>query len=475
MACFFQYLLLASLLLVLASAFANEERQKKEKHGRKDELKTHNFMILKDNRRKPSLRTLYRSYQTTKKPAESTKSNMVYRRTPKPGTLKILPVVNDQKVKENVERNMKINKSAVIKAGLFQRYVQSPKAKTVMMEIPKKEHDRTIPVPFIESNILPGQDEYGLSGETKLFTGERGAQDMILQSIEREKLGEKIKEMIEDEQRMMTERNRLRMKERAGGYVLGVTEGWKAGQEKERDGDEMGRMFGKEKVIDGKMKIVKEGMDSEGMRKEEHRVNVAREGKVEGVGVVLEGVNEGGPGVKQEEEGKYAIHRVGREKEGLFRVTKERVNESEHRLNSRKHQDNEVQIEEQDKAVLRGINDGILSEMIIDRVNEGGRVMTGTEEGGRMEEYRKVDGDEIENERMEMKKGEGTLGSKAVLAALSGEMMDKQRMIDRVKEGERMITRSQEDIEEMRGYGNQREESEYMGSGTQENWMEEVE
>ena len=476
MACLFQYLVLVSFLLVLASVFAYEGRQRKEKLGRKDELKTHNVMIMKDNRRKPSLRNLHsRSYQAKKKPADSSKSDIVYKPTTNYGTVKILKIVNEQKIKGDVEGHVKLNERALIKDGLFKRYVQSRKAKAATMEVFNKEHDRTISAPFIESKILQGEDEYKLGGDTEWFRNERGTQDIIFQNIGRAKMGNKIKAMIERGQN-------LQGKEKADTYVSGVKESWKAGQEEKLGGYEIERVLGKEKVIDGKIKIVEEGMESEGTRKqEEHSVNVEREGNVDGAGVQLKAVNEGGRGVKRGEEGKYAIHRVGREKEGLFGVTKEKVNESQHTLNSRKQQGNKVQIEEQDKAVLRGINDRIASEMIIDRVKEGGQVMTGTQEKnregirGRIEEYRKVDGKEIEGERMEMK-GEDTLGSRAVLAALSEGMIDKQRMMDdRVKEGERMIARNQEGIEEKtKGYSNQGVKDEYMGSGTQENWMEEV-
>ena len=476
MACLFQYLVLVSFLLVLASVFAHEERQKKEELGRKDELKTHNVMVMKDNRRKPSLRNLHsRSYQAKKKPADSSKSDIVYKPTTNYGTVKILKIVNEQKIKGDVEGHVKLNKRALIKDGLFKRYVQSRKAKAATMEVFNKEHDRTIPAPFIESKILQGEDEYELGGDTELFSNEHGTQDIIFQNSGREKMGNKIKAMTEGDQN-------LQGKERAHSYVSGVKESWKARQEEERGGYEIEKMLAKEKVIDGKIKIVEEGMESEGTRKqEEHSVNVEREGNVDGAGVQLKAVNEGGRGMKRGEEGKYAIHRVGREKEGLFGVTKEKVSESQHTLNSRKQQGNKVQIEEQDKAVLRGINDRIASEMIIDRVKEGGQVMTGTQEEnregirGRIEEYRKVDGKEIEGERMEIKKGEDTLGSRAVLAALSEGMIDKLRMMDRVKEGERMIARNQEGIEEKtKGYSNQGVKDEYMGSGTQENWMEKV-
>lgn len=467
MAYLFQYLVLVSFLLVLASVFAYEER--------KDELKTHNVMIMKDNRRKPSLRNLHsRSYQAKKKPTDSSKSDMVYKPTPNYGTVKILPIVNEQKIKGDVEGHVKLNKRALMKDGLFKRHVQSPKAKAATMEIFNKEHDRTIPAPFIERKILQGEDEYELGGDTELFRNERGTQDIIFQNIGREKMGNKIKATIEGDQN-------LQGKERAHSYVSGVKESWKARQEEERGGYEIERMLGKEKVIDGKVKIVKEGMESEGMRKQEHSENVEREGNVDGAGVQLKAVNEGGRGIKRGEKRKYAIHRVGREKEGLFGVTKEKVNESQHTLNSRKQHGNKVQIEEQDKAVLRETNDRIASEMIIDRVKESGQVMTGTQEEnregirGRIEEYTKVDGKKIEGGRMEMKTGEGTLGSRAVLATLREGMIDKQRMMDRVKEGERMITRNQEGIEEeTKRYSNQGVKDEYMGSGTQENWMEEV-
>ena len=468
MACLFQYLVLVSFLLVLASVFAYEERQKKEKLGRKDDLKTHNVMIMKDNRRKPSLRNLHsRSYQAKKKPADSSKSDIVYKPTTNYGTVKILKIVNEQKIKRDVEGHVKLNKRALIKDGLFERYVQSRKAKAATMEVFNKEHDRTIPAPFIESKILQGEDEYELGGDTEWFRNERGTQDIIFQNIGRAKMGNKIKAMIERGQN-------LQGKEKADTYVSGVKESWKAGQEEKLGGYEIERVLGKEKVIDGKIKIVEEGMESEGTRKQEHSVNVEREGNIDGAGFQLKAVNEGGRGVKRGEEGKYAIHRVGREKEGLFGVTKEKVNESQHTLNSRKQQGNKVQIEEQDKTVLRRINGGVASEMIIDRVKEGGQVMTGTQEEnregirGRIEEYRKVDGKEIEGERMEMKKGEDTLGSRAVLATLSEGMIDKQRMMDRVKEGERMIARNQEGIEETKGYSNQGVKDEYMGSGTQE-------
>ena len=446
---------------VFANVLANEERPKETGHkGRSESMKEQNAQLTKDS--KTSSKYFYISVKATKKPAESSTTNMVYKPTPKifgflPTTVKILPnTVDEKKLNEDTEGYTKPSEIANLIAGLFKRDAPKPPSKAwlVIMEKFKKKDERSIPESLAESNnILAEQDEYGLSEDAKRFTdrgeAERRTQDMILQNIAPEKLDEKINEMIDIEQKMVKEGDRLRWKEGKGS--------WKIGQEGER---EIGRGFGKEMRMHEKNKIVKEGVESKGMRKQEgHRVK-DEEGKVEEV--ELKGVNEGGRGIKQEEEGKYVIDRVGEENERLFGV------------NSRIQQGNEVQILGEDNVALSRINGGIESEMIVDGVLQGERMMNGAREGNRkgmrdaMNEYRQLGGKEIEGRRMEMRQGD-TLGS-----ILTG-FLEKT---DRIKEGERMITRNQDGNEERRDIkksDDDVDDDEYVRGRKQEEWMGEVE
>ena len=448
-------MLFVCFMLVFANVLANEERPKETGHNEKvDSMVEQNAQLMKDS--KTSSKYFYISVKATKKPAEWSTKNMVYKPTPKifgflPTTVKILPnTVNEKKKNEDTEGYMKPSEIANLIAGLFKRDVPKTPSKDwqAIMEKFKKKDERAIRESLTENNVLAEQDEYGLSEDTKWFTNrgeaERGTQDVILQNIVPEKLDEKINEMIKTEQKIVEEGDRLRWKE--------GKDSWKIGQEGER---EMGRGFGKEMGMHEKNKIVRGGVESKGMRKQEdHRVK-DEQGKV--VEVVLKGVNVGGRGIKQEKEGKYVIDRVGEENERLFGV------------NSRIQQGNEVQILGEDNVALSGINDGIESEMIVDGVLQGERMMTGAREENRkgvrdgMNEYRQLGGKEIEGRQMEMRQGD-TLGS-----ILTG-FLEKT---DRMKEGERMITRNQDSNEERRDI--KKSDDEYIGGRTQEEWMGENE
>lgn len=423
-------MLFVCFISVFANVLANEERPKETGHnGKGESMIEQNAQLMNDS--KTSSKYFYISVKATKKPAESSTK---YKPTPKifgflPTTVKILPnTVNEKKLNEDTEGYRKPSEIANLIAGWSKRDVPKPPSKAwlAIMEKFKKKDERAIPESLTESNILAEQDEHGLSEDARRFTdwgeAERGTQDMMLQNIVPEKLDEKINEMIEIEQKMVKEGDRLRWKERK--------DSWKMGQEGER---EIGRAFGKEMGMHEKNKIVKEGVESKGMRKqEEHRVNDEEEKVVE---VELKGVNEGGRGIKQQE-GKYVIDRVGQENERLFG------------LNSRIQQGNEVQMLGEDNVALSGIYDGIESEMIVDGVLQGERMMTGAREENRkgmrdgMNEYRELSGKEIERRRMEMRKRqEDEFGS-----ILTG-FLEKT---GRIKEGKRMITRNQEGIEERR-------------------------